>query len=268
MHPEQFAVDWAGYYRYALEQETRVRAAYPHERHVMYGTHDHQLMNIFRPGGDPDRDDGWPVFVWAHGGAFREGHPDFHDWLAPTFVSRGALFVTIGYRLLPTPIADSIADYARALGWLSQHIATRGGDPHNLHIGGHSAGAMAAASLAVRDDWQAEAGVTADAIVSLLALIGIYDFAEQMRVGVLPPRDDAYQSVEPLRNVRQVPPLSLVAFGTNELNRRNVDGRIFATNGRAFAEQLRNAGAAVEELELPDATQVIRFCCWGTVMIA
>lgn len=253
--PDSFDVDWAGFYVEADALGARVRGDVAHERHILYGIDSSQLLNIFLP--QEERHAGSrPVFVWAHGGAFREGHPDYHDWLARPFVERGAVFVTVGYRLQPATIHDAIDDVARALGWLGENVAARGGDPKRFVVGGHSAGAMIAASLALRGDWQSQYGLPADIVAGVLAVSGLYDFASLESTGAFPPTDDDYRSVDPMLNAQRCPERALVAYGSNELNRKGHDPKLFSDAGGAFSARLRALGVGVEEVELEGATHV------------
>jgi arylformamidase len=254
--PAAFDVDWHGFYDEAEELGARVREDFPHERHVLYGTDPFQLLNIYLPNPEPGDVGSWPVFVWAHGGAFREGHPDYHDWMARPFVDRGAVFVSVGYRLQPATVHDAIADFSLALGWLGENVESRGGDPTRFIVGGHSAGAMIAASLAVRGDWQSEQRLAPDAVAGLLGVSGLYDFAELERTGVFPPAEDHYRSVDPMVVAEHCPEHVLLVYGSHELNRKGQDGRIFPASGRAFAARLAALGADIDEVELEQASHL------------
>jgi len=83
-----------------------------------------------------------PVMVYVHGGAWAVGSrravqakPDFFDGL-------GFVFVSLDYRLVPKgSVQDQLGDIDAALGWVRNNISRFGGDPGNLHLLGHSAGA-------------------------------------------------------------------------------------------------------------------------------
>jgi para-nitrobenzyl esterase len=101
--------------------------------------------------------------VFFYGGAFTDGGgaPPLYDGTA--LAERGAVVVTMNYRLGPLgflahPLltAESgskssgnygILDMVASLEWVQDNIAALGGDPDNVTIFGQSAGAMAIASL-------------------------------------------------------------------------------------------------------------------------
>jgi len=95
---------------------------------------------------------GAPVVVWVHGGAWTTGDKrnQLSDKVA-LFNGEGYLFVSVNYRLSPTPTASPAAgrvmhpvhaqDVARAVAWVKAHAAEYGGDGSRLALLGHSAGA-------------------------------------------------------------------------------------------------------------------------------
>jgi para-nitrobenzyl esterase len=111
-------------------------------------------LDIWAPTGARDL----PVFVWIHGGSFiwGAGSEPYYDGAA--LARRGAVVVTINYRLgvfgylahpeLSAESPDGISgnygllDQIAALEWVRDNIAAVGGDPANVTIAGESAGAL------------------------------------------------------------------------------------------------------------------------------
>jgi para-nitrobenzyl esterase len=101
-----------------------------------------------------------PVLVFVHGGAFLAGssHSPLIDGRG--FAERGVIVVTVNYRLglagfLDLPGAHpnrGLADVLAALGWVRRNIAAFGGDPANVTLAGHSAGAMLTAAAIASPD--------------------------------------------------------------------------------------------------------------------
>ncbi len=103
-----------------------------------------------------------PVFVWIHGGAFIFGAGNLDVYNGASLASRGAVVVTLNYRLGQLgffahpaleresprgPVNFGLLDQIQALTWIQQNIAAFGGDPGNVTIGGQSAGARSVLSL-------------------------------------------------------------------------------------------------------------------------
>ncbi|MBQ9577709.1 MAG: carboxylesterase family protein [Muribaculaceae bacterium] len=113
-----------------------------------------------------------PVMVWIHGGSYVcDGTANRRNW-GDQFVKAHpeVVFVSINYRLgllgyldlssLPDGKAYSrsgnlgLLDQVEALRWVRRNIAAFGGDPDNVTIMGHSAGAGSVALLASIDEAQ------------------------------------------------------------------------------------------------------------------
>ena len=113
-----------------------------------------------------------PVMVWMHGGSYvSNGTVNPRDW-GDAFVKAHpeVVLVSVNYRLgllgfldlssLPDGKAYSrsgylgILDQVEALRWVKRNIAAFGGDPNNVTIFGHSAGAGSVSLLASIDEAQ------------------------------------------------------------------------------------------------------------------
>lgn len=139
---------------------------------VAYGPDPYQQLDIWLP----EKPEGAPVLLFIHGGAFRNGHKEWNGAHAPTVTAAGAILVSPNYRLVPgVRIADAIADCFDALAWVRQNIASRGGDPDRLLVGGHSAGAHLAGMLAVRQADLAARGIPAAAVRACLSVSGVFN---------------------------------------------------------------------------------------------
>jgi para-nitrobenzyl esterase len=112
------------------------------------------LLDIWAPRGAQDL----PVLVFLPGGAFVSGagNASWYDG-ARLAAEGGAVVVTVSYRLgalallggPDTPVNLGAQDILRALGWVSANIASFGGDPANVTLAGHSAGAWYAYMLSL-----------------------------------------------------------------------------------------------------------------------
>ncbi|MCL4201674.1 MAG: alpha/beta hydrolase fold domain-containing protein [Pirellulaceae bacterium] len=89
-----------------------------------------------------------PVVIFVHGGYWKAGDKANKGHLPQFFCGRGVVFVTINYRLAPAAKHPAlIQDVARAVAWVHDHIAEHGGDPSQIFLTGHSAGAHLVALL-------------------------------------------------------------------------------------------------------------------------
>lgn len=104
-----------------------------------------------------------PVIVWIHGGGYTNGATAMPLYAGNRLARRGAVVVTIAYRLgalgylahpelsRESPLGASgnwgLMDQIAALRWVRRNIASFGGDPDNVTIAGQSAGAMSVSML-------------------------------------------------------------------------------------------------------------------------
>ena len=120
-----------------------------------------------------------PVMVFVHGGAFAVGDKASSKDLDPKpeyFTSKlGYVFVSINYRLLPQgQYPRNVQDVANALAWLHDNIADLGGDPEQLFLMGHSAGAELVAQVATDESFLHNAGKTLSVLKGVIANDGGY----------------------------------------------------------------------------------------------
>jgi para-nitrobenzyl esterase len=104
-----------------------------------------------------------PVLVWIHGGGFWAGFGGEERHNGARLAQKGAVVVTVNYRLgpfgflaHPALAAESphhaagnyaLLDQIAALQWVKRNIARFGGDPSRVTIFGESAGGMSVGSL-------------------------------------------------------------------------------------------------------------------------
>ena len=111
-----------------------------------------------------------PVLIYVHGGAWRKGDKSRVHAKPKHFNKLGFVFVSINYRLVPgVTVETQLEDVDQALNWVTQNITKHGGNPKNLHLMGHSAGAHLVAMTGVRPLTSAKRLITAGALRSILS---------------------------------------------------------------------------------------------------
>lgn len=114
-----------------------------------------------------------PVVVFAHGGAWRFGDKRRIWEKIPYFVDSGYVFVSINYRLSPDVKHPAhVNDLAAALDWVHQNIDNYGGNPENIVLMGHSAGANMVAQVATDHSYLKAKNVPIRSIKGVVALDG------------------------------------------------------------------------------------------------
>lgn len=131
------------------------------ERDIKFGPHEKQGLDVFTPskaGKAP-----LPVLVMVHGGGFVAGDKvidetgkqgAFYDNIMLWAVKNGMVGVNINYRLAPEFKYPAVQqDIGAAIGWVQQNIQRYGGDPNQIDLMGHSAGAAHVASYVAHPEF-------------------------------------------------------------------------------------------------------------------
>ena len=140
-------------------------------------------LDIYTPDGAKDA----PVLVMVHGGGWRRGSKTnaVGDSHVPYFTGQGFVYVSINYRLAPDdPFPAFMEDAAAAVAFVHREIGRYGGDPNNIFLMGHSAGAHIAALLSVDGQYLAAKGLTPAVLKGTVLLDGAaYDIPDLARFG-------------------------------------------------------------------------------------
>ncbi len=125
----------------------------PHSEDCLY-------LNVWTPKAEAGAR--LPVMVWIHGGAYVFGSGGIDLYSGAPLASRGAVVVTLNYRLMQLgffahpalerenpggPVNFGLLDQIEALKWVRNNIARFGGNPGNVTILGQSAGAKSVLAL-------------------------------------------------------------------------------------------------------------------------
>src|SRR5438309_11917004 len=116
-----------------------------------------QVLDVYAPHDARNL----PVVFWIHGGGWQTGDKTSVQVKPQFFMEKGFVFVSTNYRLLPSvDMATIVRDIARSIHWVHEHIAEHGGDPNQLFIMGHSAGAQLAALVCTDDRYLKAEGLS------------------------------------------------------------------------------------------------------------
>ena len=114
---------------------------------------DSLYLNIWT--GANDASEKLPVLVWIYGGAFQWGYTAEMEFNGERLARHGIVVVSIAYRLgafgflahdeltkedEEHPTNFGLLDQQAAISWVYRNIASFGGDPDNITLGGQSAG--------------------------------------------------------------------------------------------------------------------------------
>jgi len=142
---------------------------------ISYGSGPRHQLDVYRPtaGAAPH-----PVAVFFYGGTWEEGDRATYRFVGAALASRGIVAIIPDYQVYPeVRFPDFLRDGAAAVRWARDHAAEYGGDPRQIVLVGHSAGAHIAAMLALDGQWLAGVGLNNRRdIRGTVGLAGPYDF--------------------------------------------------------------------------------------------
>jgi acetyl esterase/lipase len=145
------------------------------ERDVPFGVLPRQKLDIYQPRLLSGKS--LPVVLFFYGGSWDSGSKQDYLFVAEALTAQGYLTVIADYRLYPeVNFPQLMQDPALAFKWVKKHIANYHGDPKQIFIMGHSAGAHLAVMLSLNAEYLAAVGLRPDAIAGTIGLAGAYDF--------------------------------------------------------------------------------------------
>ena len=127
-----------------------------------YGPDDRHRLDVHEPVSRPDNP--MPIIVFFHGGGFIRGDKNSAGDLingnkANYFAGNKMLGINATYRLAPRhKWPKGAKDVAGVVKWLRENGAKYGGDPKNIFLFGHSAGAAHVATYLFHEELQPESG--------------------------------------------------------------------------------------------------------------
>ena len=223
---------------------------------LAYGEHASQQLDLYQPVGVKDA----PIMVYIHGGGWKRGDKRAVGEKVAFFSGRGWVFASVNYDLLPEgkhPV--NVNDVAQAIAWVHDHAQDYNGNPNQLFVMGHSAGAHLAALVATSEEPLKKAGKTLAILKGVIPLdTNAYDLPELMQSSAVSFYgqvfgDDpvVWEDASPSQHIAEgkgIPPF-LICYSRGMRTRANPERPKWAN---AFAKKLRAAGVATEVVDASD----------------
>ncbi len=112
-----------------------------------------------------------PVHIFVHGGAWSMGDKRLNTAKGEAYTNKNIILVSINYRLSPEykhPI--HVEDCVDAIKWVVDNISKYGGNPDNMVLSGHSAGAHLVALLGTHPQYLKTNGLSQNMFKSILPI--------------------------------------------------------------------------------------------------
>lgn len=171
-------------------------------------------------------------------------------FVAQALTSKGYSVIIPDYRHYPEAKFDAImADTKHAVEWVQTHIAGYGGDPKQIFLMGHSAGAHLAAMLTLNETYLTQAAY--HSLKGFIGLAGPYDFlpltADYQKIIFGPEQN--YPASQPINFVNGSEPPLLLLYGKNDVTVKPV-------NIASLSMRVKQAGGCVESHEYKNLDHV------------
>ena len=191
-------------------------------------------LDIYIPKGKTNV----PVFVFIHGGAWKQGDRSQYTALGNRLAREGIAVVVPSYRLAPKNLHPAqIDDVRAAFRWTVAHLGEFGGDPARIYVGGHSAGGHLSSLLAL----------TEPGIRGVASLSGVYDVTsiDSVFTGDLAVR----KAASPINHIKPgAPPFTITYCQWDYL--------ALPQQAEQFAVALKEAGVKVNLVYIPNESHI------------
>lgn len=146
----------------------------PVVKDLRYGSLPREQLDIY-----PSPQASSKTLIFIHGGYWHKWGKEYFQFIAKAFHAYGITTVVINYPLAPAASMDQIVMSCRdAVCWIYKNITLYNGDPGQLYVAGHSAGAQLAAILlatAPVSTGSNNANTVAEMIRGLCAISGLFN---------------------------------------------------------------------------------------------
>ena len=242
-------------FQISISNNTKTAVDIPYATHA--GT-DPSLtsLDIYTPEGVERA----PVMIYVHGGGWRRGDKGNVAYKPKMFNSNGYVLVSLNYRLVSDiEFPANAQDVADGIAWVHANIQQYGGDPDQLFLMGHSAGAHLVGLVSTDEQYLAAAGESLDILKgSVLLDSAAYDIPLAMQTSgrrgrklyenAFSENQAVWAAASPVNYVaagKQIPPFLLVHAN----RRQNEENQAFQ-----LADELALAGIRADVAEAPNET--------------
>ncbi|MDP5133981.1 MAG: alpha/beta hydrolase [Paraglaciecola sp.] len=194
-----------------------------------------------------------PVLVFIYGGGWSWGNKEMNYFVAQAFVKRGYTVVIPDYIKYPQGhFPDFIKDGALALAWVKANIGQYNGDPNQLFIAGHSAGAHTGALLVSDQQYLADVGMSIDDIKGFAGLAGPYTFTPKSAQYIATFGEENFQTMKVSSHIDgNTPPMLLLhAQGDSTVGLFNQQDLAAALQSKGQVVQTKVYGTQINHINI------------------
>jgi acetyl esterase/lipase len=241
------AITLSGCTRLGLLTLNTVASFSEYSRHsgLVYGPAAADRLDVYQPRHAVAA----PVVVFFFGGGWDSGDKAEYKFVGAALAAAGIVTVIPDYTLYPRgKFPRFMQDAARSVAWTRAHAREWGGDPDQLFLIGHSAGAQIAVLLALDEEYLRQVGGSGQWVRGVVGLAGPYDFLPftEAYLNDLFGPPAKFPRSQPINYVRPGAPPLLLMHGLR-------DKRVSPANTRSLAAAVQLIGGDVSTQYFPRA---------------
>lgn len=225
------------------------------EKNLSYGDKPWQQLNVYPQPGDAAA----PVVLFIYGGGWHQGKKEHYHFVADALVRRGYVVVIPDYIKYPDGrFPTFVEDIALATAWVKNNINKLGGNPQQVLLAGHSAGAHTGALLVTDPAYLQAVGLNKADVMGFVGLAGPYNFTPKAKTYVKTFGPENFEVMKANTHVDgSEPPIKLL--------HSTGDKTVGLFNLQTFRNRLMADGVAVETVVFDDighAAMVLKMHPW------
>ena len=206
-------------------------------------------LDLYLPKGQK----GFPVILFIHGGAWKNGNKELYGKLGDAFCSNGIGVVVANYRLTPkVQHPGHIQDVARAFAWINKNIGKYGGRADQVFVMGHSAGGHLSALLASDESYLKAQNLSMGSVRGAIPISGVYRIGGERMAAVFGD-EGARKNASPLTHVNGNHPPFLIIYADQDFK-----GCDKMSDEMCKALQQHKADASILEIKDRNHISIIR----------
>ena len=233
---------------YLLNSSIKFKSEHSVSANIQYGEQEWQQLDLHIPSavGGSAR----PVLVFFYGGSWYTGKKEQYFFAADAFARLGYLVVIPDYQKAPdAKFPQFIEDGAAAIAWVKNNIGEYGGDPAQVFVAGHSAGAHLGGLLLSDAHYLARYNLKLTDIKGFAGMAGPYNFTPTDPKFVKVFGAENFDKMKMMNFVDGDEPPMLLMHGLK-------DNTVGVANKDASIERLKAAGVSYKDVEYNDASHI------------
>lgn len=242
----------------ALNATSRIESGHQVIKDLSYGEAAWQTLDVHlaNPQDSSDTavqasDAGRPVVVFLYGGGWTSGKKDQYYFAASAFTDQGYVVVLPDYVKYPEgKFPTFVHDSAKAIAWTKKNISQHGGNPEQIFIVGHSAGAHIGALLVSDEQYLKADGLAPCNITAFAGMAGPYNFTpeEKPYTKIFGPEEN-YPKMKVMNFIEGDEPPMILLHGTD-------DATVGILNKDSLVEKIEQAGGEYANISYPGGSHV------------